>query len=188
MTGRVLVNPYKRSHSAPPLIATAMGRQSQQRRSLAKRTQDFASSTAGRKKKKTSQLTLKGKVSFVPEEDCVVCVAKSLKKQGTPVSVPHKPHNVWCPLNQKTKGLGPLTDQQIEDQRLQKLANDPPTEAEKGRAHEVTAENLERFFAHRAPPRRVPRLPMEDQLSPSNLCQLVTKLVTDSDFKVKCSQ
>jgi hypothetical protein len=168
-----------------------MGRQSQQRKSNSKRAYDLASSNPFPKKSK--QTTFKGDAAFDPIENCKRCRNKFY---GLPEY--KKAHHVLCIHNTKTRGRGNMSKHALaceaESERLKKHFSEPPKEHEKGRASEVTPENLKAFFT----PRRQATYPSTSIRSqhatskvPTNaitgdvLCKGVNTLLGDASFVAK---
>ena len=100
-----------------------------------------------KKSRTTHQGTLYGTRAFEPERDCPICRAKASR-----LPIPHRRHPTHCPNNKKTKGSKSksVVAAMEEERRLAKHFAAPPTEAEKGRAANMTRENVEAFFAPRA--------------------------------------
>ena len=198
MNGRPpIVNPYAKKHT-PLSQSGAMGRQSQQRNSLQKRTHQLAASNnhPKRKKKKGDQLTLAGEIAFDTTKDCKRCVNTSARRQGLPVSEYKKPHHVLCPLNQKTKGKGPISDHtracMDEEKRLTQLFKAPLQHHERPMSKHVTPESTAAFFAPRT--KTTTKLSQQSvvatttkesnaaHVTPWELCQSVTERVNESSF------
>jgi len=107
-----------------------MGRQ--QRANNTKK--DYRLTSQGRKRK-GDQLTLQGKRAFKAEQDCVVCHARPITRALHNYRIPKRPHHVLCSLNQRTKGGGVISQQNlatsVEEKHLKALYSTPLTEAEK---------------------------------------------------------
>ncbi|CAB9524090.1 hypothetical protein SEMRO_1492_G277240.1 [Seminavis robusta] len=204
-----VVNPYAKPR---PFAAHngAMGRQSQQRNSQKKRAHHLAARNNPKKKKKRKpkkgdQITLFREAAFDALRDCVVCRARELKKFLPGTRIPKRVHHELCILNTKTKGKGNLSEETSaavqEEKRLEKLYNTPLTEEERGSWRHSTKENGEAFFAPKqAATNSQPTMPTttatavemtdsveetEAEVTPNLLCEQVTKLVSDVDFKEK---
>ena len=129
----MLVNPYKKKvdmaisggssgtsnsggmvhHSPMPLFfpfMTKMGCQSQNRMGAIKKTLKLGTKRKSKYKRKDYiQAAVNGGRAFDHTRDCIVCVALARKarlvKSGLMTNIPHRPHDLRCPKNRKTKGL-----------------------------------------------------------------------------------
>ena len=122
-----------------------MGRQSQQLKSNTKRAFDLTSSVPkNRKKNKVDQSTLQGTTVFDAECGCLICKAQAIKRCQHSYMVPKRPHDPLCVRNQRTKGKGSISDQQLavhlEEKTLQTLFKTPLKPHKKGSAAHLTKE------------------------------------------------
>jgi len=150
------VNPYAK----PAQNAVNMGRQSQQRvANQTKRKYKLCSNSSNnnnKKRKKGDQLTLQGGVAFNPEEDCPICKAHSMRKWFPTFTVPKRAHDVRCPKNTKTHGLGELTEQTINslaDNKRYKALTTPIQPSERYSGKHVTKAVVNLFLGPRPKPK-----------------------------------
>jgi len=193
-----MTNPYAKRRPFVALVAhnnQEMGRQSQQRVSNTKRAYQLASTGKTNKKRKGEQLTLEGRAAFNPQKDCIVCRARHLATIVQGARVPNRAHSVYCPKNKTTKGLGPISEQNlataVEEQRLKELFERPLNMNEKASSKHCTAAAATAFFA---PKKKAPGKPKEtdepppqgiDVAPPINFVKGVSDLVADAAFRDK---
>jgi hypothetical protein len=185
----------------PYMTKLAMGPQSQFQLSLKERT--FKLSANNNKRKATGQVTLFGEEAIEPLKHCPVCKAKDC---GLPL--PQRPHHKLCWNNRRTKGIVSETTLR-ENQRSRQLQQHfaaPLTAAENASWRHSTKESSERFFAPRKsrkkeqpmttendtttmktppakpPPKKIATETVEEDITASLLCKMVTDKVNDSTF------
>jgi hypothetical protein len=130
VTMATIYNPYKTTaqpQAVQPMAVVAqptMGAQSQRRLTLTQRKHRLQSESQSPPKKLRpgDQLTLTGKRSFDPLQDCKVCRAKHYGRNP-----PHKPHHSLCWDNTRTKGITSKTtlNTLAEAKRLEKHFSQP---------------------------------------------------------------
>ena len=192
---KMINNPYLKKR--PPLAPLTMGRQSQQRNTLKKRTYQLAALSNNKKQRPTSnQRTLDGGFAFDSSRDCEVCRAQALKFINSTYRVPKRAHNELCAKNKKTQGKGTLSTgeqaRMAEEKRLL-AALAPLEEHEKGSLVHLMVANKTAFFKPRITTKPLAKMTSPKESAGGNnkgdppitgdqFCHAVASMVTNVDF------
>jgi hypothetical protein len=185
-------NPYA-TGGPVAAINLEMGRQSQQRNSLQKRTYKLAASNSFPKRKKGDQETLFGEVAFSSEKDCVVCKARSVALLVPQTRIPKRSHHPLCIKNTKTKGKGELSSlgkASLEDDKRYKALTAPIRAEERGSWKHSTREAGENFFQPWKTNKQVMSAAATTRqqattITPERIARLVTEQLKNDDFRQK---
>ena len=186
-----MTNPYaKGAQNDVNNNVNDMGRQSQQRVSNQHKRKFKLAQASSSRRRKGDQLTLDNRVAFQPERDCKICKAKILQKFTPSYPIPKRAHNVLCPLNTKTRGLGELSEQSVaslHNNKRYKALTAPILPSERHSGKHATKAAGEAFFATRLQPKTMtPELTKSDSsASALTFSKTVGELVNNADFREK---